>query len=409
MIKALRKKFIFSSMTAITVLIIVLLSGINIFNIYSVSGQNKSTLNFLISNSIHIQPEIPNGIKPPEKSGFDFKPPEEDRRQSAVYFKVSEDGSGKIIDIDVSRIPSVTQKEAKAIYNSITDKEGKVKSFLYKVKYLPDNLGREIYFLSLKEQNYSVLRVALLSFGAGIICWGLMLLLIVMLSQKAIRPIAENLEKQKRFITDAGHEIKTPLSIIMANTEALELHTGENKWTANIKNQTLRLNGLMQKLLLLAKANGNEAPVNKEDISLSLLAVQTAEAFSESAKQRNLCFKTDIENEIIIKGDKEHFISLFSVLIDNAVKYATENTCIEICLKKNKNILFSVKNRCNTLPECLPADLFDRFYRGNSARTQKSGGYGIGLSVAKAITELYSGSISAEFADDNVICFEVKL
>ena len=396
-------------MTAITVLIVVLLGGINIFNISAVSKQNKRTLDFLVSDSMPEQPIRPDGIRPPDDNGrFGLKPPEEDRQQSAVYFRISEDGSGKVINIDVSKIPSVTQIEAKEIYDNITDSEGKTGSFIYKAKILPGGLGREIFFLSLNEQNYSVLRVALLSLGAGVVCWGFMLLIIALLSRKAIRPIAENIEKQKQFITDAGHEIKTPLAIIMANTEALELHNGENKWTGNIKNQTLRLNGLMQNLLLLAKADGSETKTKKEAVDLSGVAAETAESFAESAKQRNLTFENNIESEIFIKADRTQITSLVSILIDNAVKYAVENSGIEITLEKDKNILLSVKNKCAALPDCEPDTLFDRFYRGDSARTQKNGGFGIGLSSAKAITELNGGEITAKYLPESTICFEVK-
>ena len=396
-------------MTAITVLIVVLLGGINVFNISAVSRQNKRMLDFLVSSSMPEQPVPADGLRPPDDNGrFGFKPPEEDRRQSAVYFRISEDGSGNVINIDVSKIPSVTQVEAKEIYDNITDSEGKTGSFIYKTKMLPDGLGSEIFFLSLNEQNYSVLRVALLSLGAGAVCWGLMLLIIVLLSRKAIRPIAENFEKQKQFITDAGHEIKTPLAIIMANTEALELHSGENKWTGNIKNQTLRLNGLMQNLLLLAKADGSEAPIKKENVSLSDIVSRTVDSFGELAKKRKLSLKSDIENGIIIEADKEQIASLASILIDNAVKYASENSGIEINLKKDKKTVFSVKNKCAALPDCEPDTLFDRFYRGDSARTQKSGGYGIGLSSAKAIAKLNGGEITAKYLPENTICFEVK-
>ncbi len=410
MIKALQKKFIITAMTAITVLLIVLLGGINIFNISSVSKQNKITLDFITSDTNPFEHKRPDEFKiPKDDRKFDFKPPEEDRQQSAVYFKISVDGCGKIINTDVSRIPSVTQTQAQQIYNTISDNEGKTGNFLYKTKFLPDNLGKEVFFLSTSEQNYSVVRVALLSLGAGIVCWGLMLLIIVLLSRKAIRPIAENLEKQKQFVTDAGHEIKTPLAIITANTEALELHNGENKWTVNIKNQALRLNGLMQNLLLLAKANGNETQIKKEDTSLSEIVIRTAEAFNESAKQRNLSFDADIESNIIIKADKEQITSLISILIDNSVKYASLNSIVEIRLKKDKNIILTVKNKCDSLPDCPPENLFERFYRGDSARTQKSGGYGIGLSAAKAIAELHGGNITANYSDENYICFEVKM
>ncbi|MCQ2485676.1 MAG: HAMP domain-containing histidine kinase [Clostridia bacterium] len=412
MIKALQKRFIIISMTAITALLVVLLSGINLFNITSVSKQNANMLDVLASSGEPFQMMRPDGFKDERKPEndriFQFKPPEEDRKQAAIYFKICVDSDGEIIRVDTSKIPSVTESEAKDIYSAANSSEGKTGKFIFKTRTLPDNLGKEVFFLSTSEQNYSVLRVALLSFGVGVICWCLMLLIIVLLSRKAIRPIAENIEKQKQFITDAGHEIKTPLAIIMANTEALELHNGESKWTSNIKNQTLRLNGLMQNLLLLAKATNGETPIKKENFDFSEVIKQTADGFSESAKVKNLSFDFDIAKEIFLSADKNQLTSLVSILIDNAVKYSSENTSIKINLKKDTDILFSVSNKCDSLPECLPENLFDRFYRGDTARTQKSGGYGIGLSAAKAIAELHGGSIEAKYLNENEIRFEVR-
>ena len=163
----------------------------------------------------------------------------------------------------------------------------------------------------------------MLSGALGLICWGFMLILVIILSKKAICPIAENIEKQKQFVTNAGHEIKTPLAIISANTEAMELYNGENKWTKNIKKQVDRLNGLMKNLLLLAKME--ESKIVYQKFSLSEMASEISESFFEPISLKNIAFETKIQPDIILNANSEHIRQLFSILLDNAVKYTDEN------------------------------------------------------------------------------------
>ena len=246
----------------------------------------------------------------------------------------------------------------------------------------------------------------MLSGALGLICWGFMLILVIILSKKAICPIAENIEKQKQFVTNAGHEIKTPLAIISANTEAMELYNGENKWTKNIKKQVDRLNGLMKNLLLLAKME--ESKIVYQKFSLSEMAREISESFFEPISLKNIAFETKIQPDIILNANSEHIRQLFSILLDNAVKYTDENGLISLSVLKNdKNIIIKLENTCENLPNINPEKLFDRFYRADEARTQKTGGYGIGLSVAKAIVNAQNGKIIANYIDNNKICFEI--
>lgn len=236
-----------------------------------------------------------------------------------------------------------------------------------------------------------------------------MLLLVVVLSKRTIRPIAINFEKQKQFVTNAGHEIKTPLSIILSNTEALELYQGESKWSQNIRTQTIRLNGLMQQLLLLAKMDETDnLQMTKQELSISQLLLQTIDSFYAPAQLRNIQIHTEIQPDIKLMGNAEYLSQLFSVLLDNAIKYTNTEGTIFISLSQNENgVCLQQSNTCETLEEMDTSRLFDRFYRADCARTQKSGGYGIGLSIAYAIVQAHHGTIHAQIKEPNQIVFTI--
>ena len=410
MIKALQKKFVLTAMIAITILLLALLGAINIGNAYLNEKQNERLLKSLINNQVSVIPPPPARGEIPR---FLQSPLNENAKMSAVFFTAKIDYDRKIVGIDVSHIASISEDEAKEIVETVLvneKSEGTTHGFRYKSIDL--NMENEtIYlFLDTSEAVYNVLIVLFLSAFIGIICWGAMLLLVVLLSKKAIRPIAENIDRQKQFVTDAGHEIKTPLAIILANTEAMELYNGENKWSTNIKEQVNRLNGLMQNLLTLSKADEISAAQKKEQLDISELTQQSVDMFCETMQLKGLAIQKHIEPHIKQSVNKELFLRLISILTDNAVKYAKNDSTILVSLiRKDKNIYFEITNFCEILPEC-PADkLFDRFYRVDSARTQKSGGYGIGLSAARSIAEAHGGLINAEYREDKSITFKVKI
>ncbi|HNX64148.1 MAG TPA: HAMP domain-containing sensor histidine kinase [Oscillospiraceae bacterium] len=410
MIRTLQKKFVLTAMLAITILLLALLGAINIGNAFINESQNERLLEFLINN------QMP-GMQPPpargEMPGFLEAPLNENKKMSAVFFTAKIDYDRKIVGIDVSRIASVSEDEAKEIVETVLvnrKSEGITHGFRYKSVDLKTENATIYLFLDTSAASHNVLRILFLSAFIGIICWGAMLLLVVLLSKKAIRPIAENMERQKQFVTDAGHEIKTPLAIILANTEAMELYNGENKWSVNIKEQVNRLSGLMQNLLTLSKADEISAAQKKEQADISELTQQSVDMFRETMELKGLTIEKHIEPYIKRAVNKELFLRLISILTDNAVKYAKNDSNISVRLmKQDKNIYFEITNFCENLPEC-PADkLFDRFYRADSARTQKSGGYGIGLSAARSIAEAHGGAISAEYREDNGITFKVRI
>lgn len=411
MIKILQRKFIVTAMTAISVLLILLLGTINIINIVSVGKQIDANLEMISQNEGNPDniPMAPGDMPPRKPYGMknDY-----DTFMSSNFFVVRFDRNGDIVYTDVSRISFVSEQEAKDLAEKVytqNDLSGKIDSFKYMVRDSRMGIGKVVVFLDTSGDIYSYIRVLFLSATIGISCWLFMLLFVILLSRRAIRPIAENIERQKQFVTNAGHEIKTPIAIIQSNTEAMELYNGENKWSKNIKEQTVRLNELMKSLLTLARMDESGADLILSDCSISQLLMDNTECFKETLELRGITLRTSIQPTVSFRADKEHITQLISVLMDNAVKYTNDNGSIFVSLEGNdKRIKLQFKNTCQQLPPVPPDKLFDRFYRADEARTQKNGGYGIGLSVAQSITESYKGRISAEYENGNTIVFTVR-
>lgn len=458
MVKQLQKKFIISAMTAVTILLVVLIGGINVFNYLTTSGDNDRLMEMLCysfetstkwnaDTTDNTQPPqsingtqqnttgatgnqndtgfVPqdNGTKPPDdKKNNGFGRHDKNAVDSARYAAVAIDKNGNIIRTDVTHISSLTEEEATAITEALKNTAsgtGTYNGFLYRISETKRADGKVIILLDNGMQISSFFTVLFISAGAGIFGWLLMLLLVILLSKKTIAPVARSIEKQKQFVTNAGHEIKTPLAIILANTDAMELHNGENKWSRNIRAQTLRLSGLMQNLLMLAKMDESSAKLPMCSFDISTAAEDTVNAFIEPAALKGVMIEQDIQKGLQLNGNRDSIVQLMTVLLDNAVKYTESGGTISAKLSGNdKNIALSIANTCEPIDH--PEKLFDRFYRGDSARTQKNGGYGIGLSVAQAIAELHKGTITAEnitgtspdnpdINTDNMLMFTVKI
>ena len=395
-------------MVAISLLIVALVGGINIFNFISYSDETSRLLMMVSGEGENPGDNFDKSWNKGDKGGFFGRPMGKDDAMAARYFTVLFSSEGNIIHTNVSNISSVSEEEANTIATQVLNSAsnaGDYGNFKYKVK---DSVkgGKIVTILDCGRQISNFFTVLFISVVAAVVCWGIMLLIVVLFSKRAILPIAKNIEKQKQFVTNAGHEIKTPLAIILANTDALELHNGESKWSKNIRTQTKRLGGLMQNLLTLSRMDeSTEVPMC--DFDLSETVESTASAFIEPAALKGVMTETDIVKDIKLQGNRENIIQLITVLMDNAVKYTEEGGIITVSLiKQDKNIVMTVKN---TFPKIEnPEKLFDRFYRADDARTQKNGGYGIGLSVAQAIVQIHKGSITAQ-SNDNELSIIVRL
>lgn len=421
MIRTLQKKFIVTAMTAVTVLLLVVLGVLNAVNAFSNTRQAEALLDELAMRSVSMsfdgsprfagdpgsapagQPAAQPGQQPfsgedgRRRRGFLDDPMDENTRLSAVYFTVELDGRCALKSVDVSHIATVSEEDAAAMaLNLDVDQEsGSVEDYRYKIYTTPEG-GYRVVFLDSAMRHRSVLRVLLLSVLLGGLSWLLMLGLVVLLSKRAIRPIAENMERQRQFVTDAGHELKTPLAIILANVDAMELRSGENKYSRNIRAQAHRLSELTKNLLTLARMDETAVQQNAEAFDLSALCEESFGMFREAAELKRIAFETDIPPGIAFSGDRAQLGQLCSILADNAVKYCPVDGDIAIQLaEEGRNILLTVSNSVREAPET--ERMFDRFYRSDSSRNQKGGGFGIGLSAAQSIVQLHRGSIAADY------------
>ncbi len=414
MIKALQKRFVVTAMIAIIALIAVLLGVINLTNAAMTAKQTDEKLSLIARSEGDIDklpdkntpapPGVPRNLRAPKN--------EHDMFLSSNFFTVRTDSDKNVIFTDTSRTSAVSSEEAKALAKKALDSKnesGRLEKYKY-IKASSDDGKVTLIFLDTSEELAAMLRVLLISLFVGLICIAVMLVTLTLLSKRAVKPFAENFEKQKQFVTNAGHEIKTPLAIILANTEALELTQGVSKKTENIKEQTKRLSGLTENLLTLAKADELKETKKAEKFDLSKLSLNTFSQFAERFALRNITAEEDIEKDVFATADKNDVERIFLLLFDNAAKYANDGGTFMFSLKKDgKKVTAIFENTCSALPKAPPERLFERFYRADEARTQTSGGCGIGLSAARSLAQINGGRLSCDYKKPETIIFTLEL
>ena len=256
-------------------------------------------------------------------------------------------------------------------------------------------------FLQLQSVN-NMLRITMALFLACIL---IVFVLLLFLSKRAIRPFVDNLERQRQFITDASHELKTPLAILSADLGLLEDTYGEDKWLESARTQTTRLDKLIKNLVELARTEETVKEDTAVCFSVSEVAQANADAFQPLAEADGKALTAEIAEGLTLKGVQDNFFRLFSILLDNAVKYCDPAGTIHFSVsQRGRNICIAVSNPCAGVDPAQLSRYLDRFYRADSSRARSTGGYGIGLSTARAIVTRHKGRISNRYAD-GVITF----
>jgi signal transduction histidine kinase len=410
MIQTLQRKFTVTAMIAVTVLLVLLLGGINLFNAVTVTRESDELLDLLAAQEDFGPAPRPEELPNEEREGFFRRSPDENDRMSALTFSVRFDGEGALAGVNLKRIAGLSEEEAETLGRQALESgqtRGSIGSRRFRIVQ-PAEGWKTVVFLDLSSQNRNLTRIAFLSLLGGAAAWLAMLLLVRWLSRLSIRPVAENMARQRQFITDAGHELKTPLAIIQANAEALELTGGENKYSRNIRAQVTRLTDLTGNLLTLAKFDEAGAPPELKELSFSELCRESFETFRAPAELKGLHLETDIAPDAQVSGSREQLRQLLSILLDNAVKYSPAGGTLSLSLRRDgRGAVLRVANSV-TERSGDPERFFDRFYRADASRSRETGGYGIGLSAAKAIVQLHKGSISAAYEGERIV-FTVRL
>ena len=260
-------------------------------------------------------------------------------------------------------------------------------------------------FLMLQAAD-NMLRITVIIF---FVCALIVFLLLLFLSGRAIRPFAENLERQRQFVTDASHELKTPLSILSADLDLLSDSCGESRWLGSARTQIARLDKLIRNLVELARAEETIREGASGVFSLSDIALASAEAFAPLAEAEGNTLAAEVAAGVELRGVQDDLFRLFSILLDNAVKYCDAGGTIRLSVsQRGRTVRLSVSNPCAGLnPARLPR-YFDRFYRADSSRSRTTGGYGIGLSTARAIVVRHRGRLTNHYAN-GIITFTALL
>lgn len=406
MIRKLRMKMILASMLSLLFVLLVIFSVAGVINYRKIVTDADRVLDILVENDGKFPVMDPPGKGP----FFDDKRHNGDHKFSAElpyesrYFSVFFAGDGSVVSVNTGKIATVNTETAVELA-CLALQKGRTRGAMGDHRYSVYTVGNETHIVFLYcGREMSSFRTFLLTIG-GVSLAGLaaVLLLLIFLSARIVKPFLDNYEKQKRFITDAGHELKTPLTIIDADAEVLEMDLGKNEWLSDIRSQTTRLTELTNSLIQLSRTE--EQPHNEMiEFPISDLAEETLESFKTLAKTQNKELSAHIQPMLSMNGDQKSIRQLMSILMDNAVKYSDDGGRIEFKLEKQKNVIrISVFNTAQAVPrESLP-HLFDRFYRADRSRNSRIGGYGLGLSIAAAIVAAHKGKITASTQDERSI------
>ena len=327
------------------------------------------------------------------------------------YFSVTLDETGMICGYDISSIAAVEESDLEELVQTVSDSQ-KQKGFWNQYRYVQyesDGLTT-LLFLDCSRSLLNARSFLLASILVSLLGLAGVLLLIVLFSGRVVRPVQESYEKQKRFITDAGHELKTPLTIIDADVSVAEMESGPSEWLDDIKTQTRRLAGLTGDLIYLSRMDEGAMDMQRIDFPVSEVISDTVQSFRARVQVEEKTLTADIEPYLTLYGDEKSITKLVTILLDNAVKYAKEKGTISVSLHKKSKILeFIVQNDAESVdPASLP-HFFDRFYRADASRNSSRGGYGIGLSMAQAIVTAHKGRITASLPEENLLRITVTL
>ena len=402
MFKSLRRKFITTAVGSVAVVIAILAIALNFINYYKLEERIDTTLEDASRSQALIKIFAEDGddlvITKNSSSTTDYN-----------GFSIAKvDDSGRIIKTyrDDTLIPNQDALQSKVIEAL---KEGKTSGFIGSYRFLKaeTNVGNLILFLNCQREldsQHSFEKNSLL-ISIGVIAS--VFVLIVLISKRVIAPIQETYIKQKQFITGASHELKTPLAIISSNADVLEMMNGDSKWTQNIHNQVDRLTSLVNSLVVFSRMEEKDT-VERIRFDLTNALESRIEDFNELADFQKKNIVTDIDPDLYYFGEEASIVQLMDILLENAIKYAPEDSGISVSLKKNrKYAILKVSNKATVQKGDL-SKVFERFYRLDESRNSAIKGYGIGLSMAQLIAEKHKETIRAYAPEDGIFKIEMR-
>ena len=409
MIKKTQQKFITITLGAISLVLALILGLLNL-SIYMAVLFNTHENISLIRESRGIFFSNQDRFVPPE-NGAPFNAPGGNTRLSYIYVRINNKNPSAPPFITTNMTGTYSGDEIYYLAEHLIKTggtEGIYQDMMYEITQddmftvvVVADISADIAFLT------SLFRMSVAITVASLL---IVFIFSYYLSRWAIKPVKTALENQRRFISDASHELKTPLAVISANADVLESEIGSNKWLSNIKNQADDMSSLVFDLLDLAKIDETADEIVLSEFDLSNVVLSKSLEFECTAFESGKTFEQNITDGLKYKGNEEAIKHLVTILIDNAIKHSDEKGIIRVTLTSSgsKKIL-QVYNTGNGIRNSEKDRIFDRFYRSDESRSKSTGGYGLGLSIAKAITDAHGGTITVDSQEGRWISFTVVL
>ena len=394
--RKIRIKFCAIAAFSLLVVLFSIIFGLNITNYNTLKNDAYTNSNVIINNS--------EPFSLPTIEDFD---PETIYRSR--YFIATYDEDNELINLDASRVVRITSEEAKTLANKVYKRRSKTgfKGIYYYRKYTQNNMNKIIFLdcqMELEVFN-TTLKASIFISSIG---YALVLILIFWFSFLIIKPIEEANDKQKRFITDASHELKTPLTVINSNLSIIEMENGPSEWSQSIKKQVDKLTDMTNELVLLSKLNENELRVNKTKIELNDFIDEVCGPYINVLKQKDIDLIFEVENDLYVDAEPRYLAELFTIMLDNMSKYALKGEAKITAKKQHNSALIIFSNKIDIKSKIDTKAIFDRFYKEDESRNSKTNSFGIGLSMAKAIVSLHKGKINC-YKENDKIFFKIVL
>ena len=412
-----RRKIVFTVVFSLLTLMLVTLMTIYVSNRIALNRDSLEMLQtFARRYSLEEQSDVPDGdFRPDDRP--DLKPgdmddpgrPRDDRHgknepeyRLSTFYSVAFSGDGEVLAVNSGNEFLQSEENLKETALSIL-KRGKCTGKYGSMMYLVDE--RDGYTLvamidgTINDSNQSVLIRQMLIIGSAATI--ILLVISIFIARQIVKPLEEKDKRQKRFVSDAGHELKTPIAVISANSELLRRESGDSEWLDNIDYENGRMSDLVKQLLALSHAESGDLP--KDTVDLSQLVEGEALPFESLAFEKNVTIESDIESGLTVEGNSNQLKQLVSILLDNALSHGTGNKIGVLLRREKHSAVLSVSNMAKEMdPERL-SHLFDRFYRVDESRNETGSHYGLGLSIAKAVTESHGGTIRAEYREGKAV------
>ncbi|MDD5800745.1 MAG: HAMP domain-containing sensor histidine kinase [Coriobacteriales bacterium] len=378
----------------------VLLGVVTLITRYVDSARMDSNADDILEIIMRYDGSLPDDLTLPE-TGTD-KEPSEEATKEARYFVLHLDSNGDVVSSNLDYTTRVTQQQvaqyAQDALRQNTEK-GYVGTFRFLVQKETDG-GYTIAFLDRQRQMdtlaFSVQWEAILSLIAALALTGI----VALLSKHIVKPIIDSQRRQRQFVTNAGHDLRTPVSIISADADVLALDLGENEWIDDIKKQVRVMTDLTESLVTLAKA-GEGVQHDAQDVDLSDVVSQSVKGFGSRAQLEGHQLETQVQAGVHVAGEPSYLERMTSQLVDNALKYSSEGTPIQVSLgRKGSHAILVVRNQAEHVDPSEVKHWFDRFYQSDKARTHSKAGFGIGLSMVEAVAEAHGGKVVGEATPD---------